>query len=814
MDATRDEKIRLNPEGIVLMPNTQSTEIKISRKEAERSETLVATLSGNDSVENRLGWTEEKYRNEPLLQIEIPIPFSYKDVKMYVDSFRDYKMIDSLTEENQILLLKLSTWFGDTSLINYICTLIKHKYKTKSYSEILAESPHKTKITHLGRELTETEKIYESILTTKFPSPYEYVLFSGGYFIATLAHSNSTETLGRIATYMPNAVAKITKEISSSQSSSQQTYTSLFLIEENSPKRFKIVFRKITIPPYEYIYGHITPEHNNNSIDSFTSLIPSPGRLDNPFTFIYNNDIEQMAEDEMNEMLSKITLNETQIISLRRESYSIPSLESNKQITKILNAKNLSSKQILTIKKLSSDPNFILDHISNCYDQEYDQEYKCIPIQTCPFFSQRSLLDMGTDVLSFRSYVIMETGWSEEPAENGKAIFIDTQSPYKSYIMRFDNDVENQTLDSDVKSQMFEITEIQVIDENRFLLIAGRAYAVALFDIRKLKDGSPFRPDYLLGDDEGSLDKVQIFDSINGKSGFIFWRGEVHSIDDGRLLTKIPDELTEDSSFDGDYIGKIDIFNESNERKVVIKIFSLIALKFVYIDEFTIPLEEKSTSIEGQLGLKYFDIYKYAHLLSCEDNPNIVGILKQPPESKTQIITIIRDNRVIKTIETTPFISMGKYLNLGIIDGKIIGSNSTVLLDLQLIYPHIKDEYATYLLENVRKNKKITSLEEKILKILSPAENKDGESKILLQNIEWLYDIELIGENDAILILHRTMEKFFYDSGFPKMKCYKYTSHDNKLTSLGCEGGRIYENKTTRKLVVEYGYSGFPEVWI
>lgn len=742
---------------IVMISNDRSIEIKITREEITCSKTLTTALLNDEN-------------NSDTREAEIQIPLLPEEIKLYISSLRNYEIVETLDLKNLILLLKVATWFDDEELIETVCdTIIRMKYNRLSYAEILSDFSHQTRTTHLGKELSAEETIYENILKIKFPSPYECVLFKGGYFIATKAHFNSMETLGRIATYMPNVISKIAK--------SEVTIRSSYVIDT---KIFSITYRKITISPYEYIYGHISNSSldNKDSIDTFTSLISSPGRLDNPFMIISNvNDTNQ--SDEMDEKFKKLPANNPQIICIRRKLYTIPSLkklQSNKQIKKLMNT-NLSSKQLLFLKKLISDSNFILDHIPYCYEQEYDQEYRCLPVYVSPTFSRQIPQGNGTgfDILSFKSYVIMNISSDEEEMndEYVKLVLINTQSPYKSYPMELN--IDSSTYDS---------CEIQKVDENRFLFITGYNDIAALFDLRNLREGSAFKPEYIFADDKGSLNHVLIADPNKKNMGIIVWEDDIYSIDDGKLMMKLDNILIEDEyGFDyyDNYVAKI----KKYEEKTVINIFSLTLLKIIYSDELKAPTE--------------------VEIVPCKDNPDIIGIRKK---EKNESVIVIQDGKIIKTVANVLLknISWPK-----IADGKIYSSDHKMIVDLQITYPHVQDKYDAHQSEYRLEEEKKTTLTTEIFGVFGTQyeikEIRFGDSHcVALENKMWHYNITPIGKSDAILTIRRDVP--------PELKCYKYTACDNRLSFLGCEGGRIFENKSTRKLVVEYGYSGFPEVWV
>src|SRR5665647_501749 len=95
LDVDRDYLLENDPQGISILSKDQKTEISLSRKDARASEVLSTVLLSSDAKKDRKGWTENQYKNEPLLRITVPTDFDISDIEIIVNYLRTGKLPDS-----------------------------------------------------------------------------------------------------------------------------------------------------------------------------------------------------------------------------------------------------------------------------------------------------------------------------------------------------------------------------------------------------------------------------------------------------------------------------------------------------------------------------------------------------------------------------------------------------------------------------------------------------------------------------------------------------------------------------------------------
>ena len=809
----RDDRLHNYDEGVILMSKDEK-EIKIPRKLAIYSEILQTTIEeSSESKEDRKGWTENQYKNEPFIQIEIPIPFSEKFIRIivaYLDSLDNLddpmKEFDldsyKLTDNELIELMKIANWFILDNLSSLICSNLVKFYQDKPSMEQIKPFNPKPKITrYYSGRMTDTktnrDDLYLEVMNKFMQSGYEYVLFNGGYFVGTDAHFENDMELIKMGLYFPNVVSKYP--------------------EIKETKTQNIQYGVIRIIPYTYVYGRISlgglVADFKSAPAEFKDLLPSPGRTsyinivsDNSFTNADSKD-ESDQERFISYLKSNIRSgNMPDVIATRREIYE------SKTIPKI---SSLPYDQRIVMENLIHDKNFVTDYIPMCLRESYSHEYKCVPVYTGDILSfsnwgYNSAYEEFQGTFVFGSYAIMFLGNITPWNNNKRSIVMDTNYPGKNYLI----------------SQHARYNTLVPIDTTRFLLknSATDFSSVECYDFKDLTEGKILNPYCVIGDINAihtqilrqtprlftGEEKKQYFTlnrPVQRCSGYVLSSGGVFfSVDDGLEIGRFSSAAHIDIasiSIVGNYI----VIKGNGINKYYLTILNIETLQIVFADE---------SQIKGSLGTTL-----------NTDNSNIIVAYKyvgsSANEFKTMIITIIDKGNVVKQQNrefefiTDTYLENGNLIDRGIENDPSVYSppysEPVVKFNIGYNYKPLSNETDDEKLEHYWTEK----LFGRLVDIVDADQVSHGyfNSKMPMFKInEISYNTYFypIGGRDCIIVLK---ESGFAIPGTPeKMKCYKYSSPTDTIVPLNCEGGRIIEVPSTQKLVVEYGYSGFCEIWI
>lgn len=842
LNEEREAQLLESKVGVVLKSSDEK-EVFLSRKDALRSRVLEAVLLGSEAVENRSGWSSQKYKSEPLLQIEIPIPFPYYDIKIIADllTSENVEVISNynLDEKQLVELLNVVIWFDIKSSNNLnldnedlsksICSQLVKPYTQLSTRELLESFKFKTVLE--SKADPPKTKFLDNLVGSKTC----YVLFDNDYFIATDAYFDRKEDLISAASNM--ILYGVFHRLNLNSTDRVKHIISL--------NEYRVAYAEIKVLPYTYIYGH--------------------------FDQVKMFDISSEQKSEV-ELKDNISLNVAAIKYIQyNTSSSLPNLH-----------------QRLFISKLLEYPKFATDYIPICLDYQPICEYKCIPVKKIPvnisqdFHYLEEFMKDDLNPYVFKSYAIVtavpeDRNGAYDPRD---LYFINTKYPYNFYSM--------EQIESGVD-------DLIPIDSTRFLLINSPRRTVSLYDIKKLVENKPFVPIYTLGEENEvgwflglylrkkneSLPLIltgeekdssitiyheEIKQSISGYTFYI--DGSIYSIEGNKIgsiyfpiYKKDGDDDTRSDHFSsvGDFIISIGVelpkgVNQSDEEgeitpndKWSIKIVRKRTIQVAY-DKKVIT----SPNIMEFVGNPSFLSATVPNIIECVDNPNILAVSYPLDEKTSQIDVIFEDNK----IKSFQYVRANINLNRSrMINGKIsqlvepsdeikedlyhndnpiattIKKFSTdykwsIIMDLHLDYEKLLPDPIIALKEKRDHEWKVVEMEAKILKCFERSgyevkrikideqfsKHMPERNIIIIQNESWRYTTRIIGNNDAIFRLVRPRGTFGYAS-IHKMLAFKYVSKNDTLINLGCQCGKIIEIPLSEKLIVESGYSGSVEIW-
>lgn len=269
LDLERDKLLENDPQGILILSKDQKTGASVSRKEARISEILSTALLSSDAQEDRKGWTENQYKNEPLLTITVPTDFDTLDIEVIANYlhtgklpiFSDVKDQSSdQINEKLFRIFKLADWFGIPSLTHELTEILRKNeahissqrqllpfFKGKSILKIYRLPENDRLPRYHGRSdndiKTET-KAFVAYLDTKLPEDVkEYIIYENGDFIATNMHFGSIELMTEFGYLFPNVVSRYN--------------SGKITIDVESSEDVVCQMRELEICPYRFIYGKL-----------------------------------------------------------------------------------------------------------------------------------------------------------------------------------------------------------------------------------------------------------------------------------------------------------------------------------------------------------------------------------------------------------------------------------------------------------------------------------------------------------------------------------------------------------------------------
>ena len=831
-DEKRDRLLHNYNEGVILV-SSDGKEVKISRKLAIYSEILRTAIEESpESKEDRKGWTQEQYKNEPLIQIEIPVPFTEKLIRIVVsylgsmDNPTKRFDLDSykLSPEELTELMKAANWFVLDGLLSNSCAPLVKFYQDKTTMEQIKPFNPESKITRYSsatdikmdqNEISQRigrNETYIAILNKSIQSGYEYVLFDGGYFVAVDAHFENENELIKMGIYFPNVVAQHpeSKEI--------KTHVNNVIIQHGT----------IKILPYTYVYGRIS--FDDSSADSknisFKDLIPPPGRAfyiemmkDNTFTHVdlksESENKKYMNESEQEKFISYLKSharyeNIPEVVATRREVYV------SKASSRIA---SLPYDQRIVIENLLNDKNFATDYIPICLKESYFHEYKCVPVYTGDITSfsnhgYQNAYEKGRQPFVFGPYAIMFLGNTVPWNNNNRSIVMDTRYPGKNYLINqngyykslvpidatrflFKNDYRD--FSSVVCYNFKDLTEEKILNpycstENMYTI-----HTQILHQTPRLFTGEEKRQYFTLNR------------TVQRCSGYILSSdGVFFSVDDCKEIGRFTS--TANVSITGiSVVGNYIVIKASGGDRYYLSILNTETFQGIFTDE---------SPIVSSLGT-----------VLTTDNPNIIVTYKYIGEMnnfQTMNITVIDKNKVVKQ-QSRPY-EFISYVHLE--DGKLVEreiesdpseyaaayEGPTTKFDIEYKYTPVPEEVSN---NDIKFEQNSEYWSEKLNERLAnevkldPVSGKyfDYENdEFITYNVSYKKYFYPIGGRDCIIVFKEV--GFVIPSVPEKMKCYRYLASKDIITPLNCEGGRIIEVPSTQKIVVEYGYSGFCEIWI
>lgn len=534
----------------------------------------------------------------------------------------------------------------------------------------------------------------------------------------------------------------------------------------------------------------VLSEYSKNFLDiPFYHERPSP----NIYSQYEQYAVSSFLAGEMSVPKTKITP-AVRALAIRRTQYRF-------QQSSLFNP--VTNLQYLLKAKLLEYKDFIPNYLSSIVSVLTGNEYKCVPVYTCPFFLRKPDYVHGT-IHSFEHYAIL---LSEHEIEN--SIIIDTKYPYASYMMEVNGYTE----------------DMKAIDEYRFYLLGTDADSIAVYDVRDLKEGEIFKSVFYDNGPASSAENgsIPIITNFKGKPNYYVTEGdEIHSLETGKFISNIPfetkDELFEDyedTIYGNYYIRMI--------RGGGIEIFSFEDFKTRLF-----PAENEVIYTE----------------FASDDYPNYLFVLKSIPQEGKLIVNILKGIQIIKSytlpVDRKTQYSYYVHINNGkvTIEGVLDTSNKErdrisyqIEEDLSSLFPPPKpknetsdkkylDSLATRLI-----NSPVFTMEDvKLIRNLSSIfDGKNvtyasGEEKVKAKEIVQIKKYPL-SNGDIIfnMYIDEPMVKKIADT-------YKHCKFTDSFSKLNCECGGLIEivpksvkdpKKSFKpRLVISYGYSGYPEIWI
>lgn len=808
LDLERDNLLEDDPQGILILSKDQKNGASVSRKEARISETLSSVLLSSDAQEDRKGWAENQYKSEPLLTITVPTDFDTPDIEVIANYlhtgslpvFSDVKdQLSDQINEKLFRMLKLADWFGIPSLIKKLIERIRKNFADiSSQRQLLPFFKGKSilkryRLLKEGRSVrnywksdndikTET-KAYIGYLDEKLPQDVkEYIIYESGDFIAMNMHFGSIELMMEFGYLFPNIVSrynsgKITIDVESSEDVACQ-------------------MRELEICPYKFIYGKL--EYGSSFIGP-KDFLNSPFEHMRPSPNIYSQ-YEQYAVSNFL-VNDKMTLPKTEVtpvvkaLAIRRTQYKF-------QQSSLFNP--VTNLQYLLKAKLLEYKDFIPNYLSSIVSVLMGNEYKCVPVYTCPFFLRKTPYSyVHWPIHSFEHYAILLT---DHKTEN--SIIIDTKYPYASYMMEID-----------------EYTEaMKAIDEYRFYLLGADADSIAVYDVRDLKEEKIFKPVFYDGSgNEREQGTISTITNFKGKSNYyVTGDSKIHSLENGKFIANIPFETKgelledyEDIAY-GNYIVRM-------IRNGGIEIFSF--------EDFKMRL------FPAENGVKYTEF-------ASDDYPDYLFVLKSIPQEGKLIANILKGIQIIKSytlsVDRKTQYSYHVHINSGkvTIEGVFHTSNKEqnrtsyeIKEDLSSLFPPLKpkkeepdEKYLDSLATRLINSPVFTMEDVKLVRNLSLNFDRknvtyaSGEEKVKAKDVVQINRYPL---SNGDIIFNTYIDE-------PRVKkiadTYKYCKFTDSFSKLNCECGGLIEiapenAKDPKKLfkprlVIEYGYSGYPEIWI
>lgn len=817
LDVDRDNLIENDPQGISILSKDQKTEISLSRKDARASEVLSTVLLSSDAKEDRKGWTENQYKNEPLLRITVPTDFDISDIEIIVNYLRTGKLPNSKTQssfdikttssnevnENLFKILKLADWFGIPQLIREIAERVKKNYVgISSQKQLLPSFESKLQlIKYYPKEREEKLMYFTSVedvktrtdafttyLNTKLPEDVrEYILYETGEFIATNMHFGSYRLLKEFGRFFPNVISRYN--------------SGKIVVDVEGSANVASQMRELEICPYKFIYGILKYKSSSSLVFSH-DFLKSPFEDVLPSSTIYLQGeqyaVSNFLVDNTLSLASTIITPPLRILAIRKAQY-------NFQSSSLFNPEtNLQRLLKVTLLKYKD---FIPNYLPLIANAIQGNEYKCLPIYTCPFFFHQNIDEYVSNSLqSFGRYAMLLDYLNEE---DRKSIIIDTKYPYESYTMEISG----------------YPGDIEKIDEYRFYMLGPESTSISVYDTRNLKNREVFKPIYY---DDGSDSKnatdrwvTDVFTNNGIPSYYVAGDIEIHSLDDGKFISNIPFETK--GEFLADYadttLGNYFIRNINGGG---VEIFSFADFKTRLF-----PVEKGSKFDIGGLN----------------DYPGYLFILKSMPQEGKLIVDILKG---IETIKSYTFYTDHKEpysYDIENDDGKIIVRRTVhdnenkswshngyeIKDDLSNLFPPAKpkrekldkkylDTLATRLI-----NSPVFTMED-VKIILDLRRNYDGKNMVYATGEEKVKAKDIVEINRYPLSNGDIIFNTYIDKSKIKKiaDTYKYCKFTDSFSKLNCECGGIIEVLPDTKpkevirprLVVTYGYSGYPEIWI
>lgn len=872
----RKQRLLIHDHGVELIAEEKS--IFLSRKESLNSKLLETILESSDAVENTTGWDEKKLLSEPFLQIAIPVSTSYVETMFITNLLKtpsiisvckeDVKMIKyysnpdldklilqyssnkaqinekqtTVKDEKNITpnrpgetltiseMIYACTYFEIPVISEYLCRYLIQSYRNVPTSVLMRD------IKYITKERTKDEKFEQSpyfglwkSLKQKFPQPYGIVLFADNYFFATdcveiQANPEQKEE--------PNLVF-IGMWFSSVIQNFSETKTSLRLFTQVEEKEivkeselrniYHFQYGYLQINDNKYCFGRVYPEQLSGKIMSETlghsieKIKFKPGRIKNA---------SSVVKETLMEILSTVGKSFSnllpEIIGIRWESPLTMS-----KLSQAYDHKNL--RTYLIESHLENIPKLISNYIPVCISQDHDNEtYKLIPMFTIPKFSAWLFCySSKAPFYQFGKYVIISL--FEGPWRRSKRIF-----QYRMYMIDTTNPLKIWSLKQNDESTIGEKpTYMYPIDKNMFVITNKANRGFAIYNIQDINNEKGRNGELFPRYEDKSIKKLV----IGATTKNIILREYDTSVNK-LFISWLPLEtIRKEVQKEKINIGSIRVSNASGigmkgKYLIVIGVFGPIVFDG---DGFSKIYERKMRTMEILDGNTLHSILKRD--ISNWECFQIIGskceddlVIAVDEGNKYQVL-VIRDsspNINIISIGGGAISTFKEFLSFKpfYVNGSIFQTTSGLIdvsnpdrkvlnVENPISYANYDGKTITVTSRSLLSNDIRTTSIEYILQ--SSNESSEMHRLIPRRGMSPLITTR-IGDNGDIVIVvyenkHYTVGLHSEERSIP-LKSFYYSYKQNQILELPCLCGRIAENKTTRKLCVEYGYSGFPEIWI